>query len=344
MKARKKVINTGVTPSTDHAGDTDDKNNIRPLSLREYIGQERVKNEIAVYIQSSKIQGRPLGHVLLSGPPGLGKTTMARIIANELGAKITEVSGPSITMPGEVASILVNQTDGSVVFIDEIHSMDRTAMEMLYSAMEDYKINITVGNKESAGAKTVSIDTAKFTLIGATTKEGSLTRPLRDRFAIKEHMEYYSEEELSAIVKRAASCYDVSIDDDSCIVVAKMSRGTPRVANQILYRLANFSIAQNGSVIDADYARETIRGMGIDDEGLDVLDRRMLRTIINNFNGGPVGIDTLAASMEADVQTLEDAHEPYLLRTGYIERTPRGRIATDKAKKHVEKWSYIDGA
>lgn len=349
MRAVKRTIRTDVdapqkgdSPVSMRAEQDREADNIRPLLLKDYIGQERVKYDIATYIEAAKKNGRQLGHILLSGPPGLGKTTLARIVANEMGVGIAEVSGPSITKPGEIASMLMSLQDGGVAFIDEIHSLDSAAMEMLYSAMEDFKINITMGSENTAKSKMITVGTPRFTLIGATTKAGSLTKPLADRFVIKERMEYYTSDELAMIAKRSAAFYNVNIDDDGCSVIAGMSRGTPRVANGILYRLAAFSTVQNHSDIDAAFARETIRKMGIDDEGLDIIDRRMLRTIINTYGCGPVGIETLAATMEEDVHTLESMHEPYLLRNGYIERTPRGRIATQKAMGHIKTWSFID--
>lgn len=307
---------------------------LRPRTLDDYIGQEKVKNNLKIYIQAALDRREALDHVLLYGPPGLGKTTLAGIIANELGVNIRITSGPAIEKAGDLAAILTNLSEHDILFIDEIHRMSRTVEEILYPAMEDYALDIIIGKGPSA--KSIRIDLPKFTLIGATTRAGLLTAPLRDRFGVISRLELYGIEELKEIVKRSAGILDVEIDDEGAAEIASRSRGTPRIANRFLKRVRDFAQVKYDSKITYKVASEALRSMEVDELGLDVIDSRMIRTMIENFGGGPVGLDTLAATIDEDANTIQDVYEPYLLQIGFISRTPRGRIATKLAYDHFE--------
>ncbi len=307
---------------------------LRPRMLDDYIGQEKVKNNLKIYIQAALDRREALDHVLLYGPPGLGKTTLAGIIANELGVNIRITSGPAIEKAGDLAAILTNLSEHDILFIDEIHRMSRTVEEILYPAMEDYALDIIIGKGPSA--KSIRIDLPKFTLIGATTRAGLLTAPLRDRFGVISRLELYGIEELKEIVKRSAGILDVEIDDEGAAEIASRSRGTPRIANRFLKRVRDFAQVKYDSKITYKVASEALKSMEVDELGLDVIDSRMIRTMIENFGGGPVGLDTLAATIDEDANTIQDVYEPYLLQIGFISRTPRGRIATKLAYDHFE--------
>lgn len=307
---------------------------LRPRSLSEYIGQEKAKSNLQIYIQAALDRHEALDHVLLYGPPGLGKTTLASIIANEMGVNIRITSGPAIEKAGDLAAILTNLSEHDILFIDEIHRMSRTVEEILYPAMEDYAIDIIIG--KGPAAKSIRIDLPKFTLIGATTRAGLLTAPLRDRFGVISRLELYSVEEIQEIVKRSASLLDVEIDDEGAAEIASRSRGTPRIANRFLKRVRDFAQVKHDGKISYKVAAEALGSMEVDELGLDVIDSRMIKTMIENFGGGPVGLDTLAATIGEEPNTIEDVYEPYLLQLGFISRTPRGRIATKLAYEHFD--------
>lgn len=307
---------------------------LRPRSLDEYVGQEKAKTSLGIYIQAALDRHEALDHVLLYGPPGLGKTTLASIIANEMGVNIRITSGPAIEKAGDLAAILTNLSEHDILFIDEIHRMSRTVEEILYPAMEDYALDIIIG--KGPAAKSIRIDLPKFTLIGATTRAGLLTAPLRDRFGVISRLELYDVDELKRIVKRSAGLLEVDIDDDGAAEIASRSRGTPRIANRFLKRVRDFAQVQYDGKITAQIAAEALKMMEVDELGLDTIDSRMLRTMIENFGGGPVGLDTIAATIGEEPQTIEDVYEPYLLQLGFIARTPRGRIATKPAYDHLE--------
>ena len=306
---------------------------LRPQRLNEYIGQEKAKGNLDIFIQAAKLRGEPLDHVLLYGPPGLGKTTLSGIIANEMGVQIRITSGPAIEKPGDLAALLTNLGENDILFIDEIHRMNRSVEEILYPAMEDYAIDIIIGKGPSANS--IRLDLPKFTLIGATTRAGSLSAPLRDRFGVSLRLELYTVDELAMIVRRSADLLGVPIDEDGSVEIAKRSRGTPRIANRMLRRVRDFAQVKAGGVITRAVADEALTALEVDHLGMDNIDRRMLRAIIEQYNGGPVGLDTLAATINEDTVTLEDMYEPYLLQQGFLTRTPRGRCVTQAAYEHL---------
>ena len=305
------------------------ENNLRPLSLEDYIGQEKVKRNLKVYIEAAKERGDSLDHVLFYGPPGLGKTTLAGIIANEMGTHLKVTSGPAIEKPGEMAAILNNLQEGDVLFVDEIHRLNRQVEEVLYPAMEDYEIDIMIG--KGATARSIRLELPKFTLVGATTRAGLLSAPLRDRFGVVSHLEFYSVKELETIIIRSASVLNVDIDTKGAHELARRSRGTPRLANRLLKRVRDFAQVKYDGRITGEVADYVLNLLDVDKDGLDRNDRLILQTIIGKFGGGPVGIETLAASIGEDSGTLEDVYEPYLIQNGFINRTPRGRVATPAA-------------
>ncbi len=316
------------------AEDTDEAElSLRPKTLNEYIGQEKVKENMKIYIDAAKKRGEPLDHVLLYGPPGLGKTTLSAIIAHEMGVNIRITSGPAITKPGDIVAILTNLQAGDVLFIDEIHRIPREIEEVLYPAMEDFAVDIIIG--KGAGARTIRLDVPRFTLIGATTRAGQLTSPLRDRFGITQRLELYTHEELCEIIMRSADILGVICDPDGALEIAKRSRGTPRIANRLLKRVRDFADVMGNGVITLEIAKIALDRMEIDSLGLDTMDKRMLNMIIKGYNGGPVGLETLASAIGEEAVTLEDVCEPYLMQLGFISRTPRGRCATDLAYKHL---------
>ncbi len=306
---------------------------LRPQTLQSYIGQQKIKDNLAVYIQAAKERKEPLDHALFYGPPGLGKTTLAGIIANEMGVHMKVTSGPAIEKPGELAAILNNLQEGDVLFIDEIHRLPRTVEEVLYPAMEDFEIDIIIG-KNGESTRSVRLDLPRFTLIAATTRTGLLSAPLRDRFGLIEHLEFYTVDELKTIIRNSAKILNVKIDDAGAEEMARRSRGTPRLANRMLKRVRDFAQIKFGGEITREAAEYALDLMKVDRDGLDQLDRNLLLTLINNFSGGPAGLDTLAAALGEDAGTIEDVCEPYLLQNGYINRTPRGRVASEKAYLH----------
>lgn len=306
---------------------------LRPKYFNEYIGQREAKDNLNIYIQATKQRGEALDHVLLYGPPGLGKTTLAGIIANELGVNFRITSGPAIEKAGDLAAILTNLDEHDVLFIDEIHRLSRSVEEVLYSAMEDYALDIIIGKGPSA--RSVRIDLPKFTLVGATTRAGALAAPLRDRFGIVSRLEYYKQEELEFIVTRAADILNIGIEQAGASEIARRSRGTPRIANRLLKRVRDFAQVVGDGVITADIADEALKRLHVDKMGLDRIDRRVLKCIIENYDGGPVGIETIAAAVSEERDTIEDVYEPYLMQLGFLGRTPRGRVATKLAYEHL---------
>lgn len=318
--------------SSSFSNDDIKEYSLRPESLSEYIGQENVKRNLQVFINAAKIRGESLDHVLFYGPPGLGKTTLANIISKEMNSNLKITSGPVIEKPGDLASMLTSLNDNEILFIDEIHRLSRTVEEILYSAMEDYSLDIVIG--KGSQAKSIRIDLARFTLVGATTRLGLLTSPLRDRFGVILPMDYYTNDELMKIVVRSSEILGVSICDDAALEISKRSRGTPRIANRLLKRVRDFAQVGGIKVIDLELVRDSLMSLGIDEMGLDKIDKKILHSIIYNFNGGPVGIETMAHFLSEELDTLEDVYEPFLIQQGLLVRTPKGRIATDKAYKY----------
>ena len=314
---------------SEDAGET----SLRPKTLKEYIGQEKAKQNLSIFIEAARRRTESLDHVLLHGPPGLGKTTLAGIIAQEMGVNIRITSGPAIEKPGDLAALLTNLSENDILFVDEIHRLNRAVEEILYPAMEDYAIDIIIGKGPSANS--IRLDLPKFTLIGATTRAGSLSAPLRDRFGVTLRLELYTPEELREIVTRSAGILDVAIEPDGAIEIARRSRGTPRIANRMLRRVRDFAQVMADGVITKDVADKALLALEVDALGLDNVDRRMLRAIIENYGGGPVGLDTLAATIGEESVTLEDVYEPYLMQLGFLTRTPRGRCVTRKAYEHL---------
>lgn len=306
---------------------------LRPKKLSEYIGQEKAKENLAVFIKAAQMRAEPLDHVLLHGPPGLGKTTMASIIANEMGVNLRITSGPVIEKAGDLAAMLTNLSENDILFVDEIHRLNRSVEEILYPAMEDYAIDIIIGKGPSANS--IRLDLPKFTLVGATTRSGQLTAPLRDRFGVVLRLELYSTEELCSIVTRSAGILGIAIESDGAREIASRSRGTPRIANRLLRRVRDFAQVKADGIITRDVADNSLNSLEIDKLGLDSVDRRMLRSIIEYYGGGPVGLDTLAVTINEESVTLEDVYEPYLMQQGFLARTPRGRCVTQKAYSHL---------
>ena len=324
----KRIITTDITEE-----DQKNEGSLRPKLLSDYVGQEKAKGNLKIYIEAAKQRGDSLDHVLFYGPPGIGKTTLAGIIANEMGVHMKVTSGPAIEKPGEMAAILNNLQEGDILFVDEIHRLNRQVEEVLYPAMEDFAIDIMIGKGSSA--RSIRLDLPKFTLVGATTRAGLLTAPLRDRFGVIHHLEFYTVEELKTIILRSASLLDVEIDEAGALELAKRSRGTPRLANRLLKRVRDFAQVKYEGKIDQKVASFALDLLEVDTCGLDQVDRRLLLTLIEKFNGGPVGLDTLAAAIGEDSGTIEDVYEPYLIQNGFLNRTPRGRMATELAFHHL---------
>ena len=325
---KKRIITTDVTEE-----DVKIEGSLRPQRLEEYIGQKKTKDMLKIYIEAAKQRGECLDHVLFYGPPGLGKTTLAGIIANEMEVNLKVTSGPAIEKPGEMAAILNNLQEGDILFVDEIHRLNHQVEEVLYPAMEDYAIDIMIG--KGAAARSIRLNLPHFTLVGATTRAGLLSAPLRDRFGVTNHLEFYSVEELTTIILRSAEVLDVQTDREGAIEIARRSRGTPRLANRLLKRVRDFAQVKYQGEITKEVASFALDLLEVDQYGLDQVDRKILRTLIVQYQGGPVGIETLAASIGEDAGTLEDVYEPYLMQNGFINRTPRGRVAADLAYKHL---------
>ena len=322
-----------INPELENSGEERLENSLRPKTLDEYIGQDKIKENMKIYIEAAKKRGEPLDHVLLYGPPGLGKTTLSNIISNEMNSNIKITSGPAIEKPGDLAALLTNLSEFDVLFIDEIHRLSKNVEEILYPALEDYTLDIIIGKGPSA--RSIRLDLPKFTLIGATTKAGSLTTPLRDRFGIVHRLELYSVEDLAKIVKRSAGILEVQIDEKAAIEIAKRSRGTPRIANRLLKRVRDYAAVLGDGDVDLKITKLALNKLEIDELGLDEIDRKLLDTMIVQYGGRPVGIEALAATIGEEVDTLEDVYEPYLIQIGYVSRTPRGRIVLPPAYKHM---------
>ena len=322
-----------ISPELESVEEERLENTLRPKTLAEYIGQDKVKESLKVYIEAAKKRGEPLDHVLLYGPPGLGKTTLSNIISNEMNSNIKITSGPAIEKPGDLAALLTNLSEFDVLFIDEIHRLNKSVEEILYPALEDYTLDIIIGKGPSA--RSIRLDLPKFTLIGATTRAGSLTTPLRDRFGIVSRLELYTPEQLNRIVRRSATILGVNIDEKASFEIARRSRGTPRIANRILKRVRDYASVLGDGAITLEIARIALNKLEIDELGLDEIDRKILQTIILKYNGGPVGVETLAATIGEETETIEDVYEPYLMQIGFISRSPRGRIAMIDAYKHL---------
>ncbi len=323
-----------IISSEADVSDISIEQSLRPQNLKQYIGQDKVKANLEIFIKAAKLRNETLDHVLLYGPPGLGKTTLAVIIANEMGVNIRTTSGPAIERPGDLAAILTALEPGDVLFIDEIHRLPRSIEEVLYPAMEDFCLDIVIGKGPSA--RSVRLDLPPFTLIGATTKAGSISAPLRDRFGVLSRLEYYKEDQLKSIVKRTAELFEVEISDSAAAELAKRSRGTPRIANRLLRRVRDFAQVKGNGMIDQSLASEALEHMQVDKLGLDHIDHKLLKGIIEKFRGGPVGLDTIAATIGEERDTIEDVYEPYLLQIGFLQRTPRGRIVTDLVYRHFQ--------
>jgi Holliday junction DNA helicase RuvB len=328
MDLENRIVSTGLTET-----DTDIENSLRPKTLEDYIGQDKVKENLAIYIEAARTRGEALDHVLLYGPPGLGKTTLAGIIANEMGVNIRVTSGPAIEKQGDLAALLTNLQEGDVLFIDEIHRLNRSVEEVLYPAMEDRALDIIIGKGPSA--RSIRLDLPNFTLVGATTRAGQLSAPLRDRFGVILRLELYTDDQLATIVKRSAGILNIPIEQDGALQIASRSRGTPRIANRLLKRSRDFAQVKYDGVINAEAAADALSRMEIDQLGLDGIDRRLLTTMIKNYNGGPVGLETIAAAIGEEAVTIEDVYEPYLMQIGFLSRTPRGRCVTPAAYRHL---------
>ncbi len=312
---------------------------LRPKTLSEFVGQEKLKKNLGVFIEAAKKRKEPLDHCLFYSPPGLGKTTLAHIIAHELGVNLRSTTGPVLEKVGDLAAIITSLSDGDVFFIDEIHRLNHVVEESLYPVMEEFKLDIIIGQGPSA--KTIKLDTPKFTLVGATTRAGLLTSPLRERFGITEHLNFYSIEELQAIVKRSSRILNISITEDATLEIAKRSRGTPRIANRLLRRIRDFADVRSNGIVSLDVVQESMSALEIDEKGLDFMDRKILTTIIEKFSGGPVGIETLSVAVSEEVDTLTDVYEPYLIQAGFLARTPRGRVITKNGIEHLKKTNNL---